>query len=139
MREIEFRGLTEDKRWVYGSLIKHGRYCCILEHDEDDMRFPYLDEEIGTIDGYATPVIPETVGQYTGLRDKNSRRIFEDDILRCTHCGEIRSVVFDEEMAEFEFNKRDPVENPDGSCLCVDHRDFEVIGNIHDNPELVEV
>jgi hypothetical protein len=57
MREIEFRGMTDDKRWVYGSLIKHGRYCCILENDEDDMRFPYLDAEIGTIDGYATPVI----------------------------------------------------------------------------------
>lgn len=122
MREIEFRGKgLDDGKWHFGSLQVFKGYSIF-----DNIWNNFV------------PVHSKTVGQYTGLRDKNSRRIFEGDILICTHCGEIRSVVFDEEMAEFEFDKRDPVENPDGSCLCVDHREFEVIGNIHDNLTLKE-
>lgn len=123
MREIVFRGKgTKDGEWHYGSLQIFKGYSIF-----DNIRNNFV------------PVWSKTVGQFTGLRDKNCVRIFEGDILRCTHCGEIRSVIFDEGMVAFEFDKQDPVENPDGSCLCVDHQEFEVISNVHDNPELVEV
>lgn len=140
MREILFRGKhawNKSKGWIYGSLIHIEDYCCILDQDDvDDMNFPYLDADLGTIDGQATPVIPKTVGQFTSLHDKNGVRIFEGDIVRFAS-GITRSVVFNERLAEFEFNKYDPVENPDGWCLCCDHDYCEVIGNIHDNPELL--
>lgn len=139
MREILFRGKSERNSWVYGSLIKTGDYCCILPDDDGSMYdYPYLDSELGTIDGCAIPVNPETVGQFTGLLDEYGEKIFEGDIMDL-HCKYgIRSVVFDEDYSEFEFGRDDPTENHEGLCLCVDHDGGKVIGNIHDNPELLE-
>lgn len=64
MHEILFRGKKHDGTWAYGSLIHAGTYCCILEAEENvhPMNYPYLDDDIGTFDGKATPVNPETVG-----------------------------------------------------------------------------
>lgn len=83
MREILFRGKSRYGAWVYGSLIKAGEYCCILEDEDtrDGWDSTYLDHETGCIDGYATPVIPETVGQFTGICDKHGKRIFDGDIV----------------------------------------------------------
>ena len=75
-------------------------------------------------------VDPETVGQFTGLLDRDGRRIFEGDIVRC--CGEIRSVIYDEKFAEFELS------GSDGLSLCCDSQLCKIIGNIHDNPEMME-
>lgn len=138
MREILFRGKTPYGRWVYGSLIHAGDYCCILENEGHvhPIDWPYLDGDLGTFDGKATPIIPETIGQFTDLLDANGKKIFEGDILKCRHCGELRSVVFDTDLAEFEFDTNDPVENPDGTCLCADHDIFEVIDNIHEGGNL---
>ena len=138
MREILFRGKRDgDGKWVYGSLILADEYCCILEAPENvhPMDYPYLDGDLGTIDGYATPVDKATVGQFTGFGDRNGKRIFEGDIVKVHN--EIRSVVFDARMGSFEFNDKDPVGNVDSLCLCCDHDCCEIIGNIHDNPEIL--
>ena len=142
MREILFRGRrTIDGEWVCGGLISYEQYCCILSR-EQDMRpvdEPYLDHFTGCFDGYATPIIPETVGQYTGLTDKNGKKIFEGDIL---------SAYFDEEYPENE-TRTVVVWHDIGFYLCYEGRIFdlfeaedaacfEVVGNVHENPELME-
>lgn len=136
MREILFRGKTPDGRWAYGSLILGtGDYCCILESEDvvHPLDYPYLDGFIGTIDGEATPVIPETVGQFTGLLDKNDKKIFEGDMVQCEvehdshpHRGSIMTQV------KFIGGYFTPLHA--SNILSV-----EIIGNIHDNPEFLEV
>lgn len=143
MREILFRGRTETGRWVYGSLILTDTYCCILEAEKDvhPTDYPYLDQDLGTFDGRATPVVRETVGQFTGLLDKNGNKIFEGDI-----------VV--EESGIFYQGKSYLVEWVDNSCGFEPFSDSEencghcgggkmpnwttIAGNVHDNPELLD-
>ena len=65
MRNYIFRGRkVYGDEWAYGSLVKRGDYCCILEDESalnpsDD--YPWMDAETGVIDGNLTPVVPETV------------------------------------------------------------------------------
>lgn len=158
-REIIFRGKTKDGEWVYGSLIQAGEYCCILQDEEkvDPMDFPYLDNETGCLDGYATPVTPETVGQFTGLYDKNDKKIFKGDIVKVvyTEKRDYQGVKYDDEFEMIEtviyYEKHACFMleiNNEGITMFRPLHDFEskariksveVIGNIHDNPELLEV
>ena len=128
MREILFRGKqTDNGTWTYGYLF------CIWERT-------YLCW--GTTNNVPNmkEVLPETVCQFTGLHDKNGRKIFEGDIL---------GGFLDEEYPEHEtvvvvewhenmWVTRQGKYLPDLLELC-DLDCFEVIGNIYDNPELLEV
>lgn len=141
MKQILFRGKTESGRWAYGSLILAESYCCILEREEDThpCDYVYLDKDIGTIDGCATPVIPETVGmllEYPCYNEDPDQKIFEGDILSITgRCFKIQ-----------DYSKYEPAIAIDNSCITVngfgkrfpqDTIQVKVIGNVHDNPELV--
>lgn len=161
MREILFRGKTERGYWAYGSLISAGKYCCILESEEKvhPMDYPYLDSDLGTIDGQATPVIPETVGQFTGLLDKNGKKIFEGDIVEYEAHGYIPYVkrgvvIFNNGYFGIEYDCS--ISRSDRPLMAIhqigkttEWQDmgasgtitytYEIIGNIHDNPELLEV
>lgn len=146
MREILFRGKKHNGTWAYGILIHVDTYCCILEDEEKvhPMNYPYLDDELGTFDGKATPVNPETVGEYTGLVDKNNVKIYEGDIVR-TKYGRLCIVVW---FASPQHNGWDltPVDTIENILYtkCPDLYDIykrdnlKVIGNIHDNPELMK-
>ena len=125
MREILFRGKrTDDYEWIEGSL------CTTIPSDEDFYTISYFDFE-----GYyiEEKVIPETVGQYTGLTDKNGKKIFEGDIIQfCT--GMKLHYIVEFGLGGFmvsRYDIRDAIINV-YNCPC------EVIGNIHDNPELLK-
>ena len=138
MREILFRGIrTDNGEWVEGYLTKRPSsvqigcsspwYIDVPPRDPDDAGGTYN-------------VFPETVGQYTGLTDKNGTRIFEGDICRNIKTGEVVSVRWHGTMAGYVWSKRkDNCQNLfDFGELFRAYDKYEVIGNIYDNPELLK-
>ena len=129
MREILFRGKrTDNGEWETGSLV-------IIRDGCSDKEVFIADK----MTGYHTPVIPETVCQFTGLYDKNGRKIFEGDIVEgnseyFTYTHPYGKVVYDGGQYLISFD--DVLE--DIECLGAWANDVEIIGNIYDNPELLE-
>ena len=128
MREILFRGKTKVyNKWVYGW------YCGkILNHDMHS-----TEESSQIIDDktlYWHTCEPETCGQFTGLTDKNGKKIFEGDIVRNGNYTMI--VVLYDFHAAFMLAFR--VDGDYFEAISNSHICLEVIGNIHDNPELLE-
>ena len=139
MRDILFRGKNKTTgKWVYGNLIHVGDYWCILEREEDlhPMDVPYLDCEIGWIDGKATPVDPQSVGQFTDLYDKNGKKIFEGDIVKGRNPLHEDRLIYRIAYAENGFYYFD---EDDVAWYPYNIEDDEAIGNIHDNPGYLEV
>ena len=146
MREILFRGKRIDnEQWVDG--------CCLCLYGEETLHI-IVDEH-----GQYHRVDPDTVGQYTGLTDKNGKRIFEGDIVRTQpfsdrpyskkakfkqHIGVVEYHInhFKNNLYEQDYEANWRVNIKDyGGYGCCDWSAFfkcEVIGNIHDNPELME-
>lgn len=130
MREILFRGKRIDNgKWVEGYYRQTCGCHLIICGEGDDI--------------YGVAVIPDTVGQFTGLTDRNGKRIFEGDIVK----GRDLLEQFREEDAN-HFGIYGYVSHQDGSFVIVGEvithyrwldYDLEVIGNIHNNPELLEV
>ncbi len=129
MREIMFRGKRKDNgEWETGSLVM------ICQGLSDEQVF-ITDQ----LTGVRIPVSPDTVGQYTGLRDKNGKKIFEGDICRNSRTGEVVSVHWHGTMAGFVWSKRksDGTYLYDWGELFRAYDKYEIIGNIQDNPELL--
>lgn len=140
MREILFRGKQKyNGEWVEGFIIKLGK-----ESFSDPERYGIVDEAI-PIMGMSVcynlainEVIPETVGQYTGITDKNGKRIFEGDIVQCG-TGRICKVTFfiSQGVSGFDLVAIGGFDAPPPHKWEL-FSDSEVIGNIHDNLELFE-
>lgn len=120
MQEIKFRGKSvENGEWVYGYLFN--------------------DSMIGEAETYIETqdcswfVNPQTVGQYTGLKDKNGKEIYDGDI--CESIDGIFLVTWDEEKSAFVMVFQD------GERLYLEEmwEDTKIIGNINDTPELIKV
>ena len=146
MREIIFRGKrTDNGEWVYGSLFVGFKksYICpkaIAMYDFDDalclVEFVEVD--------------PSSVGQYTGLKDKHGNRIFEGDILRIAKIADelggyyrppldyTVNVVVKWDLCAWMWetlcDDKRYITFPDAWC----HYECEIIGNIHDNPEMLK-
>lgn len=160
-REILFKAKRIDNgEWVEGNLITN-------ERNENQKYIGYIfDERNGVIEDFdLVEVIPDTLCQFTGLTDKNGKRIWENDILKfndevwysCyTSCGteydsweaENYGVVgYCDYSARYDFAKYKYNENQVEADLHENHdiefsefvKEHEVIGNIFDNPELLEV
>lgn len=124
MRTIKFRGKDiETGEWVYGDLIKRMGYF-------PSIMFPYESE--GKVHYAECSVKRETVGQYTGLMDKNGNEIYEGDIYRYDNPDSINEVSYcaGGGFAGFDLT---PAIHSENRLL-----DVEVIANIHDNPELLK-
>ena len=155
MREILFRGKSaEDGKWFTGQLlhfkspVSEKELNIIVEGCEwDDFN------EWCNI-GRRAKVVPETVGQYTGFTDKNGKKIFEGDIIRKTNEGRypeifaanirtdfrVKEEVYYEPLEHFkeiilrDFESYDYIVGPEHT----ESFEYEIIGNIHDNPELLK-
>ena len=152
-REILFRGKTYDGKWEQGDL-RHGGYV----HNDTETYIMRADYALHNI-----PVIPETVGQYTGLTDKNNKKIFEGDILHfkayrgggfvCPigtdiyyrvlfgHCNPDMNTLT--EYVGFwalgeNYDEDDLYKCGKSISYLVNSHGACVIGNIHDNPELIK-
>lgn len=140
MREILFRGKREDSgEWVYGDLLQDKDLdVCMIEY------FDYYLSDTGLERDYHQHVIiHETIGQYTGLTDKNGKKIFEGDIFRELDGGMNnipRMVCWDERHLKWKcplVKKHWAYGYNDCSLWMIHGEKIEVIGNIHDNPELL--
>lgn len=145
MREILFRGKTKRGKWVEGLLgcnyfRPNEKYYYIHNCETDDIEHE---------------VIPETIEQFTGLTDKNEKKIFEGDIVKVFYIEkrDYHGVKYDDEFEMIEM----VVYNENSACFMLEidnegitmfrplHdfgnnvfiKSIEVIGNIHDNPELL--
>ena len=154
MREIMFRGKRLDNgKWVEGHLIRCENERTRICESKTDI-FCY-EKDCSIIQTVAHETETLTVGQYTGLKDKNGKRIFEGDIIKSDN-GEqssISVVKFGEYYPKMFYLMMDiyfPIAqhiNANGFFAeSTKHEDmilfkspfFEIIGNVHDNPELLE-
>lgn len=145
MRDIICRGKDiKTGAWIEGAYYEHDTVkVCFVEDDPKTEFFIVCD---GFCDWGLEPPItlksvdPETIGQYTGLTDKNYKRIFEGDILKNAACWLQfpQNAVVAFKNGSFGFTwERGSVEVFDAfPSVC--NMEYEVIGNIHDNPELLE-
>lgn len=145
MRKIKFRGKSNTGEWVYGSLV----------YSENIHPAIYFETGKGNIKSLEWVYVdPETVGQFTGLTDKNGKEIYEGDIIKFQKYSNyndehsnlkrhIAKVIFKEgcfcwyilkegSQSDFHYSyKTEPLKN---TCTTWG---LEIIGNIHDNPELL--
>lgn len=140
MRDIKFRGkcVPDSKyagEWVTGGYVSPDAEC---KNQDEGLIVEYL----GGNTTITYHVDPDTVGQYTGLTDKNGVEIYEGDVVMVTNLQADgfgkqmkTTIVYDEELACFDFKALDRQR-----CICnsVLETELEVIGNICDNPELLE-
>lgn len=128
MREILFRGKRVDNgEWVEGFYVR-------LNGKEHRIYTGYAETDCGDYYPDWWQVDPETVGQYTGLKDTNGKRIFEGDIVRNRDCTMI--VVWYYFHAAFMLVFR--VDGDYFETISNSHIYLKIIGNIHDNPEILK-
>ena len=172
MKEIEFRGIDKDSnKFLYGGFLKHQKSSPSIGHIESEEDYQYIIFKSGfsdwnlpkPIDGYE--VMAETVGQYTGLKDKNGVKIFHNDIIKVESKHGFNSELMHEfkdlkgldslnsiglhfiGIVKIDLFRGIMFENPKNGYqepiftrhidIKINHGGIEVIGNIHQNPELL--
>ena len=127
MRVIEFRGKSKiTGEWLYGDLIQdleNKRYAIVPQKGE---HYNYYDYEVD----------PESVGQYTGLKDKNVKEIFEGDIVKEGDANFMEPVIFENgayKWGEDHFLGYDSYGDFTDTTFWA-----TVVGNIYENPELLK-
>ena len=139
-REIKFRGKVEigvkKPFWIYGDLVRFNEKSCIHSLDEN---------------GYHRYTVnSETVGQFTGLQDKNGKDIFEGDIIHFKYWDKVAEKGFDYVVGEvvfenggfyvkenFPYTYEDEMSSPDSLNNWLKSENCYITCNIHYNPELL--
>ena len=135
MREIKFRGISEDKefiyhtQWTFGSLV----YNLDPTKEENEIRDAYIRTPLGFL-SELIEIDPETIGQYTGLTDKNGVEVLEGDILKCDGLR----IVIQYSGCAFEGRYLGPQKDLWSPIRNNNYLQWVVIGNIHQNPELLK-
>lgn len=128
MRPIKFRAKNINGVWYYGCLVYSNELGAAIYFQTGNGSVKVMDWVY---------VTPETVGQFTGLLDKNGNEIYEGDILRFGNSPSgVCEVKWNESIAAFciyFYFKGEIGSRPLGGCV-----EFAIIGNIHDNPELLK-
>ena len=130
---------ADNGEWVQGVPFEiEGKTVILIKDNENLLRVHYLDENVWTAEIYAIEVDSSTICQYTGLKDKNGKSIWENDVVKGKyyaeykphrHIGQVKYI--------YEAYKVVGVKQYTGYHARLDGS-YEVIGNIFDNPELVE-
>ncbi|MCM1368258.1 MAG: YopX family protein [Roseburia sp.] len=166
MRDILFRGKDKDTgKWYEGAYRQYEdtTYCFKEDYDRHPENVHHTiifsqmtDWGLPNRHLQAGSIIPETVGQYTGLQDKNGKRVFEGDICRVTYLDKQCSPNGEHYEGEYELIEKVVFKNG-AFCFEADFegiamyrpigfeiyekqriKRFEILGNIFDNPELLE-
>jgi uncharacterized phage protein (TIGR01671 family) len=156
MRDIKFRGKRkDDKEWVYGDLVTMRKNRGFIHPKANKFKH---EASLSKGNMVLHEVIPETVGQYTELKDKNGKEIYEGDIVKQEysagpygrngeeywegyHLGVVRITATEGACMRnpYRFDEiEDTVYKINQYKNVVGYR-TEIIGNIHENPELLEV
>jgi uncharacterized phage protein (TIGR01671 family) len=131
MRVIKFRGFNrKNNEWLQGYYLQN-RGAHFVCPDEFAANKSWEDYEVD----------PDTVGQFTGLHDKDGKEIYEGDIVKSYHFPNIKHLIFyDEEQGRFMSALNGKIDEPFG-VAGLEHRKWVanriVIGNIHDDKDLI--
>ena len=133
MRELLFRGKDIVGNWYAGNLA-------VIKQDFHNgagtvKAGSYISNECGS--PFAYQIRPETVGQFTGLLDKNGKKIWEGDIVVCRYANEYTPVFQNGIYMAYNPKEMQTIQQPSTQFNIIWRNGCEVIGNIHDNPELL--
>lgn len=133
---LQYRAKSKrTNKWVYGYLVELGK-----ESFSDPDRYGIAEKAVplGSTDVYynlkINEVIPETIGEYTCLRDIHKDRIFEDDIVEILPTEEYGIIKWDDDTASFIIS----ADSVDATFNNYWSTDLEIKGNIHDNPDFFD-
>ena len=124
-REIKFRGKRVDNgEWKYGTVMVWNGCAQIIQHD-------FMLNNLWSVEKIR--VLPKTVGQFTGLKDKDGNEIYEGDMVQHNAWDYPFEVIFHQEKARFVCKMKT------GLTQYIDYENIQLVGNIHDNPELLKL
>jgi uncharacterized phage protein (TIGR01671 family) len=140
MRTIKFRGkdILTDK-WVYGDLLHLGNACAIVtSYEEEELEVNPISDRLEFRVEDIAGVYPETVGQFTGIYDKEGKMVYEGDIV---HLDAWEPYAMQVKFIEGAFALADNDGRYLGDIHYINHAGVNqctILGNIHDNPELLK-